>query len=98
MLGTRSRRRRTAGAARKATLQKLYVAVRCINAEADVVSGLRDPDVFRGPDGSREAWERYLDSVSDYLRRQIIVYKNWPQRRYNELGYLDEVVFNDMNN
>ena len=59
---------------------------------------LRDLIALHGPADDREAWDRYISLVSDYLRRQILVYKNWPQRRYNELGYLDEVVFNDMNN
>lgn len=50
--------------------------------------------------GPREkaAYERYLLSCSDYLKRQMIVYQHWPQRRYDVLGYRDEKVFTDMNN
>lgn len=44
-----------------------------------------------------EAYERYLLDCSDYLRRQMIVYEHWPQRRYDVLGYREEKVFADMN-
>lgn len=44
------------------------------------------------------AYELYLLLCSDYLKRQMIVYQHWPQRRYDTLGYRDEKVFTDMNN
>lgn len=44
-----------------------------------------------------DAFDRYMAAVSDYLKRQILVYQNWPQRRYGTMGYLDEKVFPDMN-
>lgn len=43
------------------------------------------------------AWDRYLSSCHDYLRRQILVYQNWPQRRITPVGYAPEKVFRDMN-
>ena len=43
------------------------------------------------------AYERYLLNCSDYLKRQMIVYEHWPQRRYDVLGYRNEKVFTDMN-
>jgi hypothetical protein len=51
------------------------------------------PDVGKGD----PAWDAYMSSCSDYIKRQILIYQNWPQRRYNELGYLEEKVFTDMN-
>lgn len=33
------------------------------------------------------ALENYLSLCSDYLRRQILVYRNWPQRRWDTMGY-----------
>lgn len=44
-----------------------------------------------------EAYERYLLDCSDYLRRQMIIYEHWPQRKYDVLGYRNEKVFPDMN-
>lgn len=43
------------------------------------------------------ARSRYMDSCNDYLRRQIIVYQNWPQRKYGVTGYTSEKVFTDQN-
>lgn len=43
------------------------------------------------------AFEAYLVNCSDYLRRQIIIYEHWPQRRYDARGYKNEKVFADMN-
>lgn len=43
------------------------------------------------------AYERYLLNCSDYLKRQMIIYEHWPQRKYDVLGYRDEKVFTDMN-
>ena len=43
------------------------------------------------------AYERYLLHCSDYLKRQMLVYEHWPQRRYDVLGYRKEKVFTDMN-
>jgi hypothetical protein len=33
----------------------------------------------------------------DYLARQMVVYQNWPQRRFDGRGLLREKVFTDMN-
>ncbi|HEX2022545.1 MAG TPA: hypothetical protein VHH36_07515 [Candidatus Thermoplasmatota archaeon] len=46
----------------------------------------------------KEAYERYLTNCSDYLKRQMMIYEHWPQRRYDVLGYRNEKVFTDMNN
>ena len=46
---------------------------------------------------SAAAYERYLLNCSDYLKRQMIIYEHWPQRRYDVLGYRNEKVFTDMN-
>jgi hypothetical protein len=43
------------------------------------------------------AYERYLLNCSDYLKRQMIIYEHWPQRKYDSLGYRNEKVFTDMN-
>jgi len=43
------------------------------------------------------AYERYLLNCSDYLKRQMIIYEHWPQRKYDVLGYRNEKVFTDMN-
>lgn len=48
-------------------------------------------------DAKGDAYERYLDNCSDYIRRQMIIYEHWPQRRYDVLGYRQEKVFTDMN-
>lgn len=42
-------------------------------------------------------YERYLVNCSDYLRRQMMIYEHWPQRKYDVLGYRKEKVFADMN-
>lgn len=49
------------------------------------------------PDLEGAAFESYLRLCSDYLKRQILVYRNWPQRRWAETGYLDGKVFRDRN-
>jgi hypothetical protein len=46
---------------------------------------------------TNEAYERYLLDCSDYLRRQMMIYEHWPQRKYDVLGYRKEKVFADMN-
>lgn len=64
-------------------------------------SPLRRTDVRLLPSLARPGnpeYERYLLSCSDYLKRQMIVYQHWPQRRYDTLGYRNEKVFTDMNN
>jgi hypothetical protein len=43
------------------------------------------------------AYARYLLNCSDYLKRQMMIYEHWPQRRYDVLGYREEKVFTDMN-
>lgn len=53
---------------------------------------------LRPPPGPQaEAFETYLALCSDYVRRQVIVYTNWPQRRWDATGYRDEKVFTDRN-
>jgi hypothetical protein len=51
-----------------------------------------------GADAQAEAWERYMASCTDYIKRQVIVYQNWPQRRWAPTGYRKEKVFSDLNN
>ena len=46
---------------------------------------------------AKVAYERYLVLCSDYLKRQMMIYEHWPQRRYDVLGYRNEKVFTDMN-
>lgn len=48
-------------------------------------------------DAEKAAYERYLLNCSDYLKRQMMIYEHWPQRRYDVLGYRNEKVFTDMN-
>ena len=48
-------------------------------------------------DADSAAYERYLLNCSDYLKRQMIIYEHWPQRKYDVLGYRNEKVFTDMN-
>lgn len=55
-----------------------------------------DPDAAKEA-GADEAYSRYLVNCSDYIRRQMMIYQHWPQRRYDTLGYRDEKVFTDMN-
>lgn len=43
------------------------------------------------------AWEAYMTSCNHYLARQILVYQNWPQRKWTPLGLSQEKVFNDQN-
>ena len=50
-----------------------------------------------GADAQNGPYERYLIDCSDYLRRQMMIYEHWPQRRYDVLGYRKEKVFADMN-
>lgn len=49
-------------------------------------------------DPRADAWARYMASCTDYIKRQLIVYQNWPQRRWAPTGYREEKVFSDMNN
>jgi len=49
------------------------------------------------PPKQGDAYERYLLNCSDYLRRQMMIYEHWPQRKYDVLGYRKEKVFTDMN-
>ena len=70
----------------------------------------RDPLTQPGADGElqardrkdadpqADAWERYMASCTDYIKRQLIVYQNWPQRKWEPSGYRDEKVFRDQNN
>lgn len=59
---------------------------------------MRRPDLqFPSVSEGTSAYERYLLTCSDYLKRQMIVYEHWPQRRYDVLGYRKEKVFTDMN-
>lgn len=55
--------------------------------------GIKSPPGF----GKGEAWTRYVDSCNDYLKRQILIYQNWPQRKFNTTGYTAEKVFTDQN-
>lgn len=58
-----------------------------------------DPPARERKDGTQDAaWERYMASCTDYIKRQVIVYQNWPQRRWDPTGYREEKVFTDMNN
>lgn len=43
------------------------------------------------------AFGEYLDSCEDYLRRQLVVYQNWPQHKYGPMGYTGEKQFVDQN-
>lgn len=52
------------------------------------------PGADRNPS---DPYERYLLDCSDYIRRQMMIYEHWPQRRYDVLGYRSEKVFTDMN-
>jgi len=49
------------------------------------------------PGGARGPRETYLRLCSDYYKRQILIYQNWPQRRFDAMGYRSEKVFTDMN-
>jgi hypothetical protein len=49
-------------------------------------------------DAQDAAWQRYMASCTDYIKRQLIVYQNWPQRRWSPEGYRKEKVFSDLNN
>jgi hypothetical protein len=53
---------------------------------------------LRKPGETQSAWDAYMASCTDYIKRQVIVYQNWPQRRYDPTGYRKEKVFSDMNN
>ena len=48
-------------------------------------------------EAEKAAYERYLVNCSDYLKRQMMIYEHWPQRKYDVLGYRNEKVFTDMN-
>lgn len=54
-------------------------------------------EVPRRGSSDKEAYERYLLNCSDYLKRQMMIYEHWPQRKYDVLGYRKEKVFTDMN-
>jgi len=56
------------------------------------------PESRDSKQGDQAAWEAYMASCTDYIKRQVIVYQNWPQRRYDATGYRREKVFSDMNN
>lgn len=55
-------------------------------------------DIRDRKDAEREAFELYMAACTDYIKRQLIVYQNWPQRKYDATGYRKEKVFSDMNN
>jgi hypothetical protein len=58
----------------------------------------RLPTLRRPREGAEKAaYERYLLNCSDYLKRQMMIYEHWPQRKYDVLGYRNEKVFTDMN-
>jgi hypothetical protein len=57
----------------------------------------KEDTLSRAPKGRDPAWDQYLSSCTDYLKRQLLVYQNWPQRKYDPMGYKDEKVFTDMN-
>ena len=48
-------------------------------------------------DGDDPAFDDYIDACEDYLKRQLLVYENWPQEKYSSLGYTGEKVFVDRN-
>lgn len=56
--------------------------------------GQASPDPMPEEDRAKAA---YMNSCTDYLKRQILIYTNWPQRRYHAMGYSEEKVFTDMN-
>lgn len=60
--------------------------------EAKLLSSLAPREGAKDP-----AYERYLLNCSDYLKRQMMIYEHWPQRKYDVLGYRSEKVFTDMN-
>ena len=57
----------------------------------------RIPSSAAATSETSSAYERYLLNCSDYLKRQMIIYEHWPQRKYDVLGYRNEKVFTDMN-
>ena len=52
---------------------------------------------IRAPTERGEAFDLYLALCGDYVKRQALVYSNWPQRRWDATGYRDEKVFSDRN-
>lgn len=44
-----------------------------------------------------DALDEYLDACEAYYRRQLVVYRNWPQHEYGPLGYTGEKRFVDRN-
>lgn len=62
--------------------------------DADLLAKERKPEA----EPPSDAWERYMASCTDYIKRQLIVYQNWPQRRWEPTGYREQKVFRDMNN
>jgi len=47
--------------------------------------------------GSEDDMDAYLQIWGDYLRRQLLVYRNWPQRAFDASGYKSGHVFADQN-
>lgn len=65
-------------------------------------AGPRKPTAFRSAarsdlEDEDAAKKAYLALCSDYLKRQLIVYENWPQYRLTESGYTAQKVFRDQN-
>lgn len=52
---------------------------------------------LRPPPGHGEAFDLYLALCGEYVKRQALVYSNWPQRRWDATGYRNEKVFTDLN-
>lgn len=65
--------------------------------ESGFAHPLDSPRLSRTREPRDAAYERYLLSCSDYLKRQMMIYEHWPQRRYDVLGYRKEKVFADQN-
>ncbi len=56
-----------------------------------------EAEVASSSPSAKDARARYVHMVADYVKRQMLVYEHWPQRRYDALGYTEEKVFTDMN-
>lgn len=54
-------------------------------------------DAIERFDPDDPAFGEYLDDVESYYKRQLVVYENWPQRKYGPLGYTSEKQFVDQN-
>ena len=46
---------------------------------------------------SADPEKTYRDLCNHYMRRQIVVYQHWPQRKLGPLGYSAQKVFLDQN-